>query len=906
MFLGIVIDTGASVKSTARYDQFQALQHANPEMEMTLDTSTKGQAKVQFGIGSAISIGSTKVPTPIGEVEFHIVESSTPFLLCLADMDRLQVYYDNTKDVLTTRTGTIPVVRRFGHAFLMCHSSLYSYITESFVQNPCYLTEVELRRLHLRFGHPSVRRLQQLLDRAGHEVNKEALEHLTKYCHSCQKHGKSPGRFRFTLQDDVEFNYNIIVDVMYIDNRPVLHVVDEATRFQAGRWLPNISAKTTWDVLKMCWIDSYLGPPDMITSDAGKNFASKEFKEYAGTMGIRTKVMPVEAHNSVGMVERYHGPLRRAYQIIRTELPDLSEEAVLQMAFKAINDTAGPEGLVPTLLLFGAYPRMTESDPPSGTVMQRANAIKKAMVEIRKLRAERQVADALNQRNGPRVDDIHDLPPSSPVLVWREGNGGQSGQWEGPFTLVSRENETCMVRIKNTLTPFRSTVVKPYLRLGTDNTEPDTGANGSAEPTPQPEVRPEQAAQPQKRRPGRPRKYALLMGAADVTVHLQSDLQDDNHFIGQFTAEEHFTGQFAASRQKELTGLLEKGVFETVTLTDVPEGKRLLNSRFVDEIKHVGTSKAFEKSRLVIQAYNDHEKEVVLTQSPTIQRVSQRLILCLAAMGIGKFKLYLRDISQAYVQSTTNLNREIYARPPKELRNKLGLEEGSILKVLKPLYGVPEAGNHWFRTYHAHHKEHLRMEESTYDPCLLQSNEPFGVVGLQTDDTLFLADEGFAGLEQEELHKASFLAKEREELTAETPLKFNGGLIQLTPDGITLTQERQCNNLSTIGTKVAASTGTRGVTRILTPKDQYIAQRARGAYIASVCQPEASCDLSFAAQVVNPKEDDAKALNKRLAWQIENSDRGLKFVKLDPKTLQLVVFTDASFANNKDLSSLTY
>jgi hypothetical protein len=55
--------------------------------------------------------------------------------------------------------------------------------------------------------------------------------------------------------------------------------------------------------------------------------------------------------------------------------------------------------------------------------------------------------------------------------------------------------------------------------------------------------------------------------------------------------------------------------------------------------------------------------------------------------------------------------------------------------------------------------------------------------------------------------------------------------------------------------------------------------------------------------VINPSEDDAKLLNKRLAWQLQNPARGLKFVKLDINTLQLVVFTDASFANNKDLSS---
>jgi hypothetical protein len=103
---------------------------------------------------------------------------------------------------------------------------------------------------------------------------------------------------------------------------------------------------------------------------------------------------------------------------------------------------------------------------------------------------------------------------------------------------------------------------------------------------------------------------------------------------------------------------------------------------------------------------------------------------------------------------------------------------------------------------------------------LLYNNEPFGIVGLQTDDTLFLVDESFAGNEQSELHKAKFMAKEREQLTVNTPLKFNGGLIQLVSDGITLTQERQCKNLSTISVKPAASTSNRGVTcALLTPKD---------------------------------------------------------------------------------------
>ena len=52
------------------------------------------------------------------------------------------------------------------------------------------------------------------------------------------------------------------------------------------------------------------------------------------------------------------------------------------------------------------------------------------------------------------------------------------------------------------------------------------------------------------------------------------------------------------------------------------------------------------------------------------------------------------------------------------------------------------------------------MEQFTYDPCLLYSNKPLGIVGLQIDNTLFLADVEFADTEQGKLHKAKFMAKE--------------------------------------------------------------------------------------------------------------------------------------------------
>jgi hypothetical protein len=43
------------------------------------------------------------------------------------------------------------------------------------------------------------------------------------------------------------------------------------------------------------------------------------------------------------------------------------------------------------------------------------------------------------------------------------------------------------------------------------------------------------------------------------------------------------------------------------------------------------------------------------------------------------------------------------------------------------------------------------MEQLTYDPCLLFSTILFGVIRLQTDDTLFITDAKFAIEEQIQL-----------------------------------------------------------------------------------------------------------------------------------------------------------
>ena len=891
-FQGFIPDTGAAILSTVGERQALALKRLLPDLQIS--RTTEDSNNIKFGDKSSRVTGSVNVETPVGTIKFHIINIDTPFLISLADMDRLKLHYNNLENVLIQGNNRIPVIRKWGHPFLMLSPE------EGMID--CHLTEQELRQIHRRLGHPSVPRLAKVLELSGNDVEVDVLKEIAKFCHQCQMNSKAPGRYKITLKDDHEFNYSIIIDVVYLDGRPVLHVVDSATSFNAARWLKDMSAKEAWNALRACWIDVYLGPPDVIIHDPGTHFAAEEFREAAKLMSCIIKEMPTEAHNSVGKTERFHAPLRRAYEIISDELKGqgISKEVILQMAVKCVNDTANPGGIVPTLLVFGAYSRISDDSPPSPSMIQRAKATKKAMDELRKLQAERKVKDALNTRNGPSSAATLNLAIQSEVRVWREKKEGKRARWTGPYTLLAVEGETCTVQVNDKAVNFRATVVKPYHRPA-DLEGIQEDQDQSQHQHPQDEKAPESLRRGQRDRRSPQRYHAefddFLTSTAicELEQYFTHKEKADWALAIKLRKEGVITtpGEpFEESQRKEIEGLMAKGVFDFVQYDELVHGdQRIFGSRLVNEIKGKDET-PFEKSRLVIQAFADDGKKWILTQNPTIQRSSQRLITSLApSLILRGFSLYLRDIKQAYTQSTALLNRLILAKLPKEMIP--WFDEGVIMVVRRALYGIPEAGTFWWSTYYTHHKEKLALVTSTYDPCLLVSSQKgeFGLVGMQTDDIYFLADEHFAEKEDGELKKAKFEAKDAVKLTVNNSMNFNGSMIRLEDDDtMYLWQKGQGKKLKlvTYGTN---------------ERVEYLQQRALGAYIASTCQPEASFELSRAAQHKDPGENEVNDLNKCIQWMMDNQDRGLRHIPLDLQVMKLFVFVDGSFANNKDFSS---
>jgi hypothetical protein len=141
-------------------------------------------------------------------------------------------------------------------------------------------------------------------------------------------------------------------------------------------------------------------------------------------------------------------------------------------------------------------------------------------------------------------------------------------------------------------------------------------------------------------------------------------------------------------------------------------------------------------------------------------------------------------------------------------------------------------------------------------------------MSMQTNDTFILIDQSFAIAEKEAIHSVKIMIKSREQLISDNSLKFNDTKIERVEDDIIyFRQETYIQDIQLMQSIETIIINARDKVRIkLITRKQYVTQRAREAYLTSICQSEASFDLSQTAQSIDSTfcSDDIAALNKRL------------------------------------------
>lgn len=280
-------------------------------------------------------------------------------------------------------------------------------------------TRGELEKLHRRFAHPSAKKLHNLLKKAALEQAdasaRKLLEDIAKKCEPCQRLSPKPCVLQITLPEDMQLNHEAFADAFFMRKKPALHAIDRGAHFSAAKFMPSSSTEEIWNTFIECWASIYVGFPSALSCDQKSAFTSALFQKACKHLGITAKPAPTEAHHALPARERYHGPLRRIYRKIKIECPSLDDKVTFSIATKALNDTAGPEVLTPTLLAFGMMPKIplgyAQNTAPSQR--ERFAAIELARKEMEALTAELRVKIAKFKR-APTLEALN-LEAGDPV-----------------------------------------------------------------------------------------------------------------------------------------------------------------------------------------------------------------------------------------------------------------------------------------------------------------------------------------------------------------------------------------------------------------------------------------------------------------------------------------------------------
>ena len=194
---------------------------------------------------------------------------------------------------------------------------------------------------------------------------------------------------------------------------------------------------------------------------------------------------------------------------------------------------------------------------------------------------------------------------------------------------------------------------------------------------------------------------------------------------------------FEGAMQKEWNSWVENKVTTICKSRGIPT-ERIIKARWVlvwKKSSDPDVKQQTPKARLVLVGWQDPELGRIATDSPTLRKESKSLVLSICAAM--HWVLWGADIKTAFLSGDPS-SREIYFKPPPEIRQWMKLDEGDLMKLEKAAYGLAEAPRAWFLRL-TREMSSVGLTHSKLDPCLFtlrKSGQLLGICGIHVDDML--------------------------------------------------------------------------------------------------------------------------------------------------------------------------
>src|SRR5215469_7688428 len=134
--------------------------------------------------------------------------------------------------------------------------------------------EKVIERLHVQFGHPSSKRLCDLIIYAvGNQVEEEGrreikveVEKMSEDCEVCKKYSKTPSRPKAGMMLAKRFNEVVAIDLGELEGRRFMVMVDIGSGLCQAEWVSNKEPKEMVKVIIKKWV-SVFGASKKLMSD---------------------------------------------------------------------------------------------------------------------------------------------------------------------------------------------------------------------------------------------------------------------------------------------------------------------------------------------------------------------------------------------------------------------------------------------------------------------------------------------------------------------------------------------------------------------------------------------------------------------------------------------------------------
>ena len=362
--LRALLDTGCNLSLCGERWFAKVVTNVNYEDVLMMKESKKEESKIfQFGETEYRTLFLIKIPCKLRGREFtlytHVVEGDLPWIIGREQLMKMGAKIDLSGNKISFREleGMEVEVEKDerGHLrmeVLRVDETKIGWL-ESRENRVKRNDEIDVRKLHLQFGHPSSERLIRMLREArrGGERMEERVKKMTEECNICEKYKRNVPRPVVGMPMAKKFNEVVAMDLGEVEGRKFLMMIDLGTKYCQAEWLKDKRSETVADKFIKVWVRVF-GVPNKILSDNGGEFEGEEMKRAMENLGIKKLNTAAYSPFSNGICEKWVGLVKDMLRKMNEE-GGMSWDSMLDWAIVARNGLYNNKGYTPNQLVFG-------------------------------------------------------------------------------------------------------------------------------------------------------------------------------------------------------------------------------------------------------------------------------------------------------------------------------------------------------------------------------------------------------------------------------------------------------------------------------------------------------------------------------------------------------------------------